>query len=284
MGTVLLTGAGGFVGRHLLTALRKRGYKVRSIVRNGQADSGQDADIVETPDLFAMPPASMRNLFRGVDLVIHAAWYTDPTDYLHSAVNLDCLSGTLRLVEAAEASGVRRFVGIGTAFEYARATGKLRPEDPLGPSTLYGAAKASAYMMARQLCLLSGMEFAWCRLFSVYGPGENSQRLIPLLRERLSRGAPVDLTSGTQVRDYLEVREAAQQIVELAASSQTGPLNVCSGIPVTVRQVAEQIADEYGRRDLLRFGIKPDRPGDPMHIVGVPSHVRSNTDTPAVIP
>jgi nucleoside-diphosphate-sugar epimerase len=77
------------------------------------------------------------------------------------------------------------------------------------------------------------------------------------------------LSSGTQIRDYLDVHEAGQMIVEAALGSVQGPVNICSGMPVTVRQLAERIADEYDRRDLLRFGARADNPVEPPCVVGV---------------
>jgi dTDP-6-deoxy-L-talose 4-dehydrogenase (NAD+) len=81
----------------------------------------------------------------------------------------------------------------------------------------------------------------------------------------------VELSSGTQIRDYLDVYEAAQMVADVALGQQEGPVNICSGRPVTVREVAERIADEFGRRDLLRFGVRPDNPVDPPYVVGIRS-------------
>ena len=80
---------------------------------------------------------------------------------------------------------------------------------------------------------------------------------------------PAELSSGSQIRDYLDVREAGRMIVEHALGAGQGPVNICSGTPVTVRELAERIADEYGRRDLLRFGARPDNLVDPPCVVGV---------------
>jgi dTDP-6-deoxy-L-talose 4-dehydrogenase (NAD+) len=57
--------------------------------------------------------------------------------------------------------------------------------------------------------------------------------------------------------------------VETVLSDEQGAVNICSGIPITVRQLAEQVADEYGRRDLLKFGVRPDNLVDPPCVVGV---------------
>jgi dTDP-6-deoxy-L-talose 4-dehydrogenase (NAD+) len=78
------------------------------------------------------------------------------------------------------------------------------------------------------------------------------------------------LTPGDQVRDFLDVREAADIIADVALGDVCGPVNVCSGVPVTVRALAERIADEYGRRDLLRFGARPYNDFDPPRVVGAP--------------
>ncbi len=84
----------------------------------------------------------------------------------------------------------------------------------------------------------------------------------------MSEGRTADLTSGNQVRDFLDVSEAGRQIAEVAMSGKTGASNICSGCPVTVRELAQSIADEYGRRDLLNFGARKENPLDPPYVVG----------------
>jgi nucleoside-diphosphate-sugar epimerase len=79
----------------------------------------------------------------------------------------------------------------------------------------------------------------------------------------------VELTSGSQVRDFLDVREAGEMIVQSAMSDIQGAVNICSGIGITVRELAEKIADEYGRRDLLKFGARRENQMDPKFVVGV---------------
>ena len=93
--------------------------------------------------------------------------------------------------------------------------------------------------------------------------------MVPYLRTKLSAGETAKLTSGTQIRDFINVREAGHMIVETALGQFQGPVNICSGIPITVRQLAEKIADEFGRRDLLEFGSRPDNLIDPPCVVGV---------------
>jgi len=270
---VLLTGANGFVGRQVLRFLGERGVTVRVVIRKGQQLQPHDAtalaQVVETPDLFAENSHWWEKVLAGIHTVIHVAWYAEPGKYLQSSKNIDCLRGTMNLAEGAILAGVRRFVGIGTCFEYDLSAGMLHVETPLCPTTTYAAAKAAAYLTLSQWLPAQGIEFAWCRLFYLYGEGEDARRLVPYLRAKLAAGEPAELTSGNQIRDFLDVRDAARLIVETALGSSQGPINICSGVPVTIRQLAEKIADEYGRRELLRFGARPDNLVDPPCVVGV---------------
>jgi nucleoside-diphosphate-sugar epimerase len=272
-GIVLLTGATGFVGRQVLRALEERGVRVRAVVRDGKQGQIATLDgietVVTTPDLFAENADWWADVSKSIDTIIHVAWYAEPGKYLQSAKNLDCLTGTLQMAKGAVRAGVKRFIGIGTCFEYDLGGGMLSVETPLRPLTPYAGTKAAAFMALSQWLPLQGVEFAWCRLFYLYGEGEDERRLVPYLRTKLIAGEPAELTSGSQIRDFLDVREAGRMIVEIALSDAQWPVNICSGIPITVRQLAEQIADEYGRRDLLKFGVRPDNFIDPPCVVGV---------------
>ncbi len=271
--TVLLTGGTGFVGRQVLRALNERQVPTRVVVRHGKekiVSSSSIEQVITTNDLFAETSDWWKQACMGIDTVIHVAWYAETGQYLQSEKNLDCLSGTLQLARGAVQAGVRRFVGAGTCFEYDLTTGDLSLDTPLRPLTPYAGAKAAAYMALSQWLPAESVEFVWCRLFYLYGEGEDERRLVPYIRSKLSAGETAELTSGTQIRDFLNVQVAAQTIVNAALSHHQGAMNICSGIPVSVRALAEQIADEYGRRDLLKFGTRPDNLVDPPRVVGVP--------------
>lgn len=270
---VLLTGATGFVGRHVLRELLRSAKRVRIVIRPGKQDQFDGLEGIESvvisPDLFAEDQAWWSQVCRGVDTVVHLAWYAEPGKYLQSALNFDCLAGTLILAKAAIAAGVGRFVGAGTCFEYDLSVGMLSVDTPLRPLTPYAAAKAATFMALSQQLPLQNVQFGWCRLFYLYGEGEDSRRLVPYLSNRLSTGQPAELTSGNQIRDFLEVSAAARMLVEYALGNEQGPVNICSGVPTTIRQLAERIADQYGRRDLLKFGTRADNLIDPPCVVGI---------------
>lgn len=269
---VLLTGASGFVGRQVLAALQRAGAEVRLVLRAGTADrlaAGAPQDHVSTPDLFAESAAWWQEACNGIDAVIHAAWYAEPGKYLQSPLNMDCLQGTLQFARGAAQAGVRRFVGVGTCFEYDMSGGYLSVDTPLMPTSPYAGAKAAAWMSLANWLPTQNVEFAWCRLFYLYGEGEDARRLVPYLRARLAAGQPAELTSGNQIRDFLDVAQAGALIADTALGGRSGAINICSGKPVTVREMAEGIAKEYGRPDLLQFGVRPDNTTDPPCVVGI---------------
>ncbi|MBT8605272.1 NAD(P)-dependent oxidoreductase [Polynucleobacter paneuropaeus] len=270
---VLLTGATGFVGAQVLNSLHQSGKQVRLVLREGSGNKIPQysciESIVSSSDIFAENESWWEKVCEGVDTAIHVAWYAEPGDYLRSSKNLDCLMGTLAFAKGAAKAKIRRFVGIGTCFEYELSGGYLSIETQLNPLTPYAACKVSAYSVLSSFFSEQGIEFIWGRLFYLYGDGENPKRLVPYIRSKLQAGEIAELTSGAQIRDYLNVSEAGEMIVQAAFDATVGPINICSGVPITVRELAEKIADEYGGRELLKFGARADNLIDPPCVVGL---------------
>ena len=124
-------------------------------------------------------------------------------------------------------------------------------------------------MLLEQMFQNNSVDFSWCRLFYLYGDGEDERRFVPYLKKQLSEGNDVKLTEGTQVRDFMDVSEVGERIANVVSGQQAGAINICSGEPITIRAMAEKIADDYGRRDLLKFGARPNNLLDPPIVVGV---------------
>jgi len=270
---VLLTGATGFVGKQVLKALQADNVDITLVVRSGWRKKIKNQEGViaffETEDIFSESPEWWTTTCHNIDTVIHLAWYAKPGKYLLSDKNIDCLTGSLNLARGAIIAGVRRFIGVGTCFEYDLTSCMLSTDTPLNPTTPYAAAKAATYLTLSQWLPQKNIEFAWCRLFYLYGEGEDDRRLVPYIRSKLEDNQLAELTSGDQIRDFMDVSKAGNMIVNVAFDSVQGALNICTGVPITVRQLAEKIADEYGKRELLQFGVRPDNLIDPTCVVGV---------------
>jgi nucleoside-diphosphate-sugar epimerase len=277
---VLLTGAAGFVGSHVARLLVREGCDVHALVRPGsslfrigdvqsrlqliQGDLLRLDDLV--PALAAIKP----------EICVHLGWCAKPGEYLHSPENVDLMAGTIRLAARLAALGCRRFVGVGTCFEYDTRAGYLGEETPLKPAFLYSAAKAGTFMALHNLSL-GEMTFAWARLFYLYGPFENEARLVPSVLCALLRGQAAKCTGGEQIRDFLHVEDVAAALWAIVRSPAVGALNVGSGSPVSVADIVTSIGDLAGRRDLVELGALPYAAGDPMFVCADTRRLREAT-------
>ena len=157
MTRVLVTGATGFVGRQIMRALAASDVALIPVVRSGTEgffNTSRGVEwVVSSPDIFAEPEDWWVEQCQGVDLVIHAAWYAEPGKYLQAPQNMQCLTGSLTLAKGAAKAGVRRFVGIGTCFEYDLTQGVLSVRTPLNPLSPYAAAKAGLIGLTKSLAL-----------------------------------------------------------------------------------------------------------------------------------
>lgn len=270
MTRVLLTGARGFVGGQILKALLARGADVRAVLR-GDHDLPGQVEIVRTPDLFAEPEAWWLDQMLGIDRVIHAAWFVKPVVYLTAKENTDCLTGSLTQFRAFLKSDVPHWTGLGTCFEYAFRDTALTTDAPLGPETPYAAAKASLGLATTGLTSTHEKTAAWCRLFFLYGENEHHSRLVPAIRRALAAAEVLAMTSGNQIRDYMDVADAGAQIAHASLTTFAGMANICSGKSRTVHDIAMEIAAEYDGAHLLNFGARPDNLSDPPCVLGVPS-------------
>lgn len=272
---VLLTGATGFIGSQVARALLEAGCSVHTLIRPG-ADTSRiegllgELTLVEGVLETLTDPGVLGAI--QPEICMHLAWYAEPGRYLRAvAENLACLRSSLLLVEALAASGCARMLVAGTCAEYHPRPGD-EPFDelaPIGPTTPYARAKAALYLVAQDVAGAAGMELAWGRLFFLYGPGEDPRRVVPSVVRAALAARTLSATAGEQVRDYLHVADAGRGLAALALSGVCGPVNVCSGIPVTLRSVLE-VAERAARHPgTVLFGEVPYAPDEWMSLWGV---------------
>lgn len=268
----LVTGAGGFVGSHLVRELLRSGHSVSALLR----PEGSAARLSDSLSQVRVLRADLRDqdqvgrILREAkpECTVHLAWYAAPGKYWTAPENLDCVSMTLSLAQALIAAGCKRLVGVGSCAEYDWDYGWLsESHTPLKPRTLYGVCKTATRMMLESLCALSEVSFAWCRLFYLYGPDESPERLVPSVTLALLRGEVARCTEGKQLRDFLHVDDVAAAIGKVAASDCRGAVNIGSGEPVRVRRIVELIGQTLDRSDRIKYGAVAGNPDDPALLV-----------------
>jgi len=121
------------------------------------------------------------------------------------------------------------------------------------------------------------MEAVWLRLFHPYGPMEPVGRLVPTVVRSLLERTRVQVTPGDQVRDFIHVADVASAVEAVAGSDLTGVVNVGVGQPRTVRDMLTLIGENLDAVDLIDFGARPHREGDPMFVCANSERLRRGT-------
>lgn len=224
---VAVTGATGFVGRHVVAALGRRGI-VPTTTR---------VDIHN-------PPADAFQRLGSPDVLVHLAWAGLPN--YKSPVHLEFeLPKQERFLELLVDSGLRCLVITGTCFEYGMQSGQMSEEMEPRPFTPYAIAKDMLRRRLEALKAEKSLALTWARLFYLYGEGQAEGSLLPQLRRAVERGDRVfNMSGGQQLRDYMPVEEVADSIVTLALSGvDNGTVNICSGKPVSVADLVREWID-----------------------------------------
>lgn len=266
---VLVTGGNGFVGRSAVAALLRDGYEVHVASRGSRTAALAPQAIVHRADLLQANAAADLIAATAPTAVLHLAWCVTPGQFWTDPANLDWAAASLRLARAAAEGGVARFIGVGTCYEYDWPTAERCVEGvtPLRVHTLYDAAKAGLAAILRAYFATTAVRFAWARLFYLYGPGEDPRRFAASLARSLVRGDRARCSRGNAVRDVLDVRDAGAALAKLVGSGVCGDVNIASGRPTRLADMAQRLALAAGRPDLLDLGAVPDQPGEPPFIV-----------------
>ena len=266
---VAVTGASGFIGRHVLTELRKYDVDIVAITRDRARLSGLDNSVQVVEMDIASPKLDSFERSGNPDVLIHLAW--DGLPNYRSLHHFETeLPKQYQFLKSMVVSGLPSLLVTGTCFEYGMQSGALTATIPTKPDNPYGYAKDALRQQLEYLQTTKAFKLTWGRLFYMYGEGQPNTSLYPKLKEAVLRGEQVfNMSGGEQLRDYLRVEEVAQQIVRLAmAQGNVGAVNICSGKPISVRRLVESWLTENNWKIALNFGHYPYPDYEPMAFWG----------------
>jgi len=272
---LLVLGAAGFVGRHVVAALQRLGGETVAVVRDAAAIRRWGTGPVRAVscDLADLDAVDALVATERPDMLFNLAGYgVNPRERDPEAarrINADLVEVVGRsLARLGPAGEARVLVHAGSAFEYGGVGGDLSEDGPARPTSAYARTKLEGTRHVQRLGQRTGLNGVTARLFTVYGTGERPHRLLPSLLDAARRGGPVDLTAGQQRRDFTYVGDVAEGLCRLALSRGTPgeAVNLATGAMTSVRGFVEQAAEVIGiPPDQLRFGAVPSRPDEMAH-------------------
>lgn len=273
---ISVTGAGGFVGRHVLDALVCEQVEIYAITRDAENLSTVDKSIkIIELDIYDCD-ANVFEKIGSPDILIHLAWSGLPNFKSLHHFETELPKQYCFLKRMVDAGLLNLFVS-GTCFEYGMQSGALAANTITNPTNPYGFAKDVLRKQLEYLQQVKPFNLTWARLFYMYGEGQAINSLYPQLKQAVLRGdKEFNMSGGEQVRDYLPVETVAAKIVELSLSAKDkGCVNISSEQPISVRHLVEQWVDENDWNITLNFGCYPYPDYEPMTFWGI-NKVREN--------
>jgi len=253
---ILVTGADGFIGSHVVETLVKSGHEVRAFVLYNSFNSwgwldDSDKSVRESIDVFAgdiRDPHGVDNAVSGQEVILNlAALIAIPYSYHSPDTYIDTnIKGTLNILQAARRHEVSRVIQTSTSEVYG--TAQYIPIDekhPLHPQSPYAASKVGADQLALSFHASFKTPVGVLRPFNTYGPRQSARAVIPTIISQLATGREVKLGSLSPTRDFSFVQDTANGFLAAAMSDaiigQT--VNLGSGFEISIQETAETIAN-----------------------------------------
>lgn len=269
----IVLGAAGFIGRWVARGLCEAGAKVILPVRDrSTAKSVFDAYDIDGDiyQLNLLDEQSLRSLYSEIrpTVTFNLAGYgvdrEEQNEEWAYKINVDLIATVCSAISEIRDqtwSGLD-IVNVGTAMEYGLSGGDLAEDSLPRPTTLYGKSKLAGTSALTDCCRRFELKGVTARLFSVYGPGESPQRLLPTLIHAARTETPIPLTAGLHKRDFVYIEDVAESLLRLGltASKPCEVVNVATGVLSSIGTFAKTAAETLGiSHDRLRFGSLPTR-------------------------
>lgn len=259
---ILVTGADGFIGSHLVETLVRRGYNVRAFVFYNSFNSRgwldqSPLEIQDSLDVFAgdiRDPNGVRNAIKGCEAVLHlAALIAIPYSYHSPDTYIDTnVKGTLNVLQAAREYAVRRVVHTSTSEVYGTARFvPITEEHPLQGQSPYSASKIGADQLAYSFYSSFNLPVVIARPFNTYGPRQSARAVIPTIITQIATGCrEIRLGAVSPTRDFNYVDDTVAGFISALESDEGSGevINFGSNFEISIGETAEMIAETMGAK------------------------------------
>jgi len=271
---IFLTGSTGFIGSHFINAAHNEGHDLVCLKRN---NSSAKINLNKEPKwVFGDLDSQLTNEFVGCEAFVHLASHSTnpPYDNVINCVYWNVIK-SIEFAEQARNAGVKKFLIIGSGFEYGNSSKKFDfiPVDaPLEPLDAYSVSKAMSFLGFKQWAIENNIYLNYLRLFHVYGDGESPDRLWPTIQKSAEKGLDIDLTLGEQIRDFTPVDIVIRKLLKCleftnVKKGMPNVENVGSGKPEKLKTFVERSWSDLNATGAINFGARAYRANEIMRFV-----------------
>lgn len=279
---ILVTGADGFIGNHVVNCLISLGHSV--IATSHSLENARKKNWFNMVQYYECDlnreNDNYYKYFNEPERMIHLSWEGLPNygELFHFERNL---FSNYAFIKNMVTNGLKSFSVIGTCLEYGLQEGCLREELPVNPIVPYALAKDVLRRFIEQLNIKYSFDYRWIRLFYMYGAGQSKQSILEQLKDALANNDErFNMSGGEQLRDYLPVEKVAEYIVAITLQDKIdGIINCCSGSPISIRNLVEHYIKQSKKNIVLNLGYYPYPAYEPLAFWGDNSKLNSVLDT-----
>lgn len=269
---MLVTGAGGYIGRYVVSELLDRGCKVIAVSTHTNGIDPR-AEILEY-DIFS-GSADIYNELSNPDICLHMAW---KDGFVHNAdTHMLNVSKHYEFIRNIIKGGLKHLAVMGSMHEVGYWEGAIDENTPTNPITQYGIAKDALRRSLMQLCKDNNVNYQWLRAYYIYGDDlRNNSIFSKIIRWEMEGKKTFPFNSGKHLYDFISVQELAKQVsLCILQNKINGIINCCTGKPKTLKDMVEFFLAENNFKIRPEYGAFPDRLYDSPGVWGNPEKIQT---------